>query len=259
MEFNPGFAIYPDYKNKNFIYDLDVFGPVAEKRYLNDIRKSLNNPLAVGPKVVYSIAMDVGRQKDQKDLVERNLLFGAVQYAAGKIDQGPIRSQGHVHGFSKSSHSSTPEVYEIWEGVAIIYMQEKAEVNPGRCFAVYAEVGDVVIVPPEWAHCAINASSQLPMTFGAWCIRDYSFDYTGIRSQQGIAHFPEFTPDNRIDWKPNESYQSSKLSICQARSYPEFKLVSETPIYSQYENNPELFRFVTNPTEYKTLWSNFEP
>ena len=145
MEFNPGFDIIPTVNPMGFKYGADVFGPQVENRYLRDIRGSLSDPQCDGPEIVYSIAMDVGKCKHREMLERMHLLYGVVTYAAGRLGKEPIRSQGHIHWVSKYSGWSTPEVYEIWTGEAIIYMQEYAEDNPGRCFAVYAKAGDVVI------------------------------------------------------------------------------------------------------------------
>ena len=135
---NPGFDISVSEKPLNFIYGDGVFGPEVENRSLDSIRKSLKDHDAKGPEIVYSIAMDVGKTKDREDLIKKNLLYGAVIYSKGKIGEEPVRSQGHIHSVSASCGMSTPEVYEIWQGKAIIYMQETAKDNPGRCFAVIA-------------------------------------------------------------------------------------------------------------------------
>ena len=70
-----------------------------------------------------ALVMDVGLNTDREEIVKRNLLFGAVTYATGTIGQEPVRSQGHIHAVSASCGSSTPEVNEIWEGEAVIYIQ----------------------------------------------------------------------------------------------------------------------------------------
>jgi glucose-6-phosphate isomerase len=80
------------------------------------------------------------------------LLFGAVTYAAGRLGDEVVRSQGHVHKISSHGGWMAPEIYEIWNGRAFIYMQEFAADHPGRCFAAKAGAGDIVIVPPAWAH-----------------------------------------------------------------------------------------------------------
>ena len=145
MKFNPGFDIVPTTNPMGFVYGKDVFGPQVENRFLSDIRASLADPDCDGPEIVYSIAMDVGKQEHKELLHKMHLLYGVVTYAAGRLGNEPIRSQGHIHWVSRFSGWSTPEVYEIWSGEAIIYMQEYAEDNPGRCYAVYAKAGDVVL------------------------------------------------------------------------------------------------------------------
>ena len=148
MKFDPGFDIVPTTEPMGFRLGSDCFGNGVEVRKLDAIRKSLRNPNCAGPDDVYAIMMDVGRKQDREEIVRRNLLFGVVTYAAGRLGDEPIRSQGHIHAVSASCGWSTPELYEIWDGEAVIYMQERAEDDPGRCFAVRARAGEVVVVPP---------------------------------------------------------------------------------------------------------------
>jgi len=42
-------------------------------------------------------------------------------------------------------------------------------------------------------------------------------------------------------------------------SYEEFGLKAGVPIYTQYEENKEMFTFVTNPTVADEIWKNYEP
>src|SRR5439155_84481 len=117
-------------------------------------------------------------------------LFGIVMYAKGSLGDGPVQSQGHVHAVSPHCGWSTPELFEIWEGRAIVYGQENSEDNPGRCVAIEAEPGDRVVMPPRWAHFVANADSQSVLIFGAWCDRQYGFDYAQVRAHGGLAWFP---------------------------------------------------------------------
>lgn len=133
-----------------FSYGDEVTGPMPEIRQLDDIRASLRDPHCEGPQEVYAIAMDVARMQDREELKKRMLLFGVVTYAAGRLGEEPVRSQGHIHRISQHSGWSPPELYEIWQGKAIIYMQEYVEDDPGRCFAVIAGPGEKVLVPPGW-------------------------------------------------------------------------------------------------------------
>ncbi|RYE04806.1 MAG: glucose-6-phosphate isomerase [Sphingobacteriales bacterium] len=260
MSFDPGFDVTAVDQPLGFVYGDDCFGPVVETRKLDDIRKSLREPDCDGPEVVYAIAMDVGKLKHKPVLQKRMLLYGAVTYAAGKLGDEPVRSQGHIH--KKSSHSgwSPPEVYEIWGGAAIIYMQEYAGDNPGRCFAVYAKPGDVVVVPPEWAHATISADPKTPLTFGAWCDREYGFLYDKVRAKNGLAWYPLIDADGGIVWKANENYQPSELIKKEPADYSEtLQIERVVPIYEQFEQYPDRFQFVSNPALKQDVWLNFTP
>jgi glucose-6-phosphate isomerase len=260
MSFDPGFTIQPVTDPLGFIYGDDCFGPVVENRKLNDIRKSLRKPDCAGPEVVYSIAMDVGKIKDKPILQKMMLLYGVVTYAAGKLGDEPVRSQGHIHKKSVHSGWSPPEVYEIWSGRAIIYMQEYAKDNPGRCFAVYAGPGDVVVVPPEWAHATISADPETPLTFGAWCDREYGFLYDEVRAHNGLAWYPLVGNNGQMEWKANPNYETSELIIKQPEDYqPLLQIEKGVAVYTQFENNPARFQFVSEPALKKDVWENFIP
>ncbi len=258
--FNNGLNVFPTKGKLGFEYGSDCFGPVVENRTLDSIRKSLANPDSDGPEIVYSIAMDVGKQIHRKKLEVLHLLYGAVTYAAGRIGEEPVRSQGHIHKQSAFAGGwSTPEVYEIWSGEAIIYMQESAGDNPGRCFAVRAVAGEVVIVPPFWAHATISANAYEPLTFGAWCDREYGFDYDEVRTHKGLAWFPILDENNQITWNANPAYKPCRLIEKSPRIYTEFGINPEKSIYAQFEEDNEKFNFVPKPAMVEKLWENFVP
>lgn len=257
--FNPGFDIQATDCPMGFVYGPGVFGPEVENRKRDDICKSLMDPECEGPEIVYAIAMDVGKDKHRKLLNSLHLLYGVVTYAAGKLGKEPIRSQGHIHKVSSFSNWSTPEVYEIWSGEAIIYMQEYAEDHPGRCFAVYASPGDVVVVPPYWTHATISANPDAPLTFGAWCDREYGFVYDGVRQHKGIAWYPTFNEENQIQWAANPNYQPSEL-ICKSPSdYFSLGIEKDKSIYRTFEERPDTFLFVPSPGLKEDCWTHFIP
>lgn len=258
MMFDPGFAIKMNEDTLDFSYGEGAFGPVCEKRHLSDIRSSLADVHAQGPDVLYSIAMDVGMEKDREEIVKRNLLYGAVAYAKGKIGKEPVRSQGHIHAISPSCNASTCEVYEIWSGEAYIYMQQYGNDDAGNCYAVHAKVGDVVIVPPGWVHATVNANIHENMSFGAWCVRDYGFDYEEVRSHNGIAFFPIVDEKGNITWEMNTRYHSGKLIVCEASDYPQFGIEKGKPIYRQFQEDPDKFLFVSQPERKQKEWEEFQ-
>jgi glucose-6-phosphate isomerase len=269
FKFDPQLGVRSHAGDLTFSYDEGVFGPQPEFRRLDSIRSSLRDPNCDGPDPVYSIVMDVGRREHSDELARRMLLFGVVVYAAGQLGEEPVRSQGHIHAVAPHCGWSTPELFEIWEGRAIIYAQERADDDPGRCFAVTAGPGDKVVVPPGWAHAVINADPATHMTFGAWCDRQYGFVYDAIRAHRGLAWFPILSGQTndgqqKIHWEPNpsyrsyRSYRSSDLSIRGARGYPELGLDPSAPIYEQFANDPDSVQWVSEPARVAKVWPGFE-
>jgi len=259
MKFFPGLDIKPTTNPMSFEYGEGCFGPFVENRTLDSIRKSLVDYNCTGPDPVYSIAMDVGKEIHKPFLIEHDLLFGVVTYAAGRLGDEPVRSQGHIHKKTRNNTMSPPEIYEIWSGKAIIYMQESGDDNPGRCFAVEASPGEVVIVPPDWTHATMSVDPDEPLTFGAWCDRNYGFEYDKVRAHSGLAWFPLYNKDGKIEWLPNKNYNHSEIIIKTPGNYQSLGIKQGIPIYSIFEKDPETFLYVSNPIIKKEVWTNFTP
>ncbi|MFZ1973756.1 MAG: glucose-6-phosphate isomerase family protein [Candidatus Acidiferrales bacterium] len=258
-KFDPGLDIQFLKDTLDFRYGPGVFGPKPEYRSLDSIRQSLHHPNTAGPDPVYAIAMDVGRVEDREELNRRMLLFGVVMYASGKLGDGPVRSQGHVHAVSPHCGWSTPELFEIWDGHAVIYGQEKSGDDPGRCIAVRAGPGERVVMPPSWAHYVVNAERNSELIFGAWCDRQYGFDYTQMRAHHGLAWFPAVADGGEINWEANPNYSKSRLEVRDTRTYPELGLEETVPIYTLFRYEPEAIQWVSDPARFQKLWPAFEP
>ena len=242
-----------------FRYGAGVFGPKPEYRSLDAIRPSLRDPNCAGPDPVYAIAMDVGRTSDLKELQRRMLLFGIVMYADGRLGDEPVRSQGHVHAIAPHCGWSTPELFEIWHGRAIVYGQENSGDDPGRCVAIEAGPGERVVMPPRWAHFVVNADPTTVLIFGAWCDRQYGFDYVQMRAHHGLAWFPVLASDGELTWEANPHYSAAKLQSKKPRPYPELGLSHELPIYHHLHSNPDAIQWISDPQRLSHLWDGFEP
>lgn len=242
-----------------FKFGESAFGPQAELRPLDAIRASLRDPQVSGPDPVYAIAMDVGKRSHRQELLQRMLLFGVVTYAKGRLGNEVVRSQGHVHTVSTHSGWAAPEIYEIWAGKAFVYMQEFASDCPGRCFAVEASVGDIVVVPPAWAHTSMSADPNLHLSFGALCDREYGFQYQEVRRRRGMAWYALLNSESEVYWEPNPRYQESKLVMRKPGDYRALGIERGVPLYSQFERNPERLQWVSKPGMVGDLWKEFTP
>ena len=259
FEFDPAIPLRLSTDELSFEYGPGLAGPTPELRRLDAIRPTLRDPGCSGPDPVYGIAMDIHRDQDLSQLQERMLLFGAVVYAAGQLGREPVRSQGHVHAVAAHSGWSPPEIFEIWSGTAIVYAQQTVMDDPGICMAVTAHPGQQVVVPPGWAHCVINADPTRRMAFGAWCDRQYGFEYAAVRARHGLAWFPILKEDGSIGWEANPHYALSKLETRGARAYSELGLDTRSSLYRQFIDNPDSVMFVAEPQRAQELWPNFVP
>lgn len=258
--FDPQLAIKPRLDALDFEFGEGIFRACkTEFRRLRDIRQSLANPNCEGPDPVYAISMGVGRKEHEKDLRERKLLFGVVLYSAGRLGEEPVRSQGHVHAVSPNCGWSAPELIEVWEGSAVVYLQQRAADDAGHCIAITAGPGEHVVIPPGWAHCVINADARSRMMFGALCNIEYGFEYEEVRSRGGLALFPLLDANGRIRWKQNQRYSSCQLALRKARQYPELGLVPGVPVYGQFAQSPDRLQWVSDPGRLNDLWANFAP
>ena len=259
-DFNPRLDVRLDPATLSLGYGPGVAGPVPELRRLDDIRSSLLDPGCQGPDPTYAIAMDVSRLNDKENLVRRKLLFGVVAFARGKLGRELVRSQGHVHAVSSACGCSTPELIEVWRGRAVVYMQETADEDPGRCFAVEAEPGDKVVIPPGWAHSVINADPDNVMMFGALCVSDYGFDYRGVRARRGLAWFPLWSEnEERIRWEQNAAYKASFPVTKQPREISELNVIAGIPVYEQFSKDPDSLQWISQPMMAESVWNDFEP
>jgi glucose-6-phosphate isomerase, archaeal len=259
MSFDPGLGVIALERPLGFRYEAGTFGPQAELRSLDAIRASLRDPLCDGPDPVYAIVMDVGRTESREELVRRMLLFGVVTYAAGRLGAEPVRSQGHVHRVSQHSGWRPPEVYEIWSGAAYVCMQEFAADDPGRCYAILANPGEIVVVPPGWAHATVSADPSSAMTFGALCDREYGFEYAEVRQRHGLAWYPLIGPAGVIHWEQNPAYRSSRLEVRGPSDYSSLGVEAGIPLATQTAAGLDRFQWVSKPGLAADVWARFEP
>lgn len=253
-----GLDVIVDPQSLGFRYGRGTFGPAPEMRRLDAVRASLRDPACNGPDPIYSIVMDVGCEEHRAELVRRNLLFGVVAFAAGRLGQEPVRSQGHIHAIARHSGWSPPELFEIWSGKAIVYMQERCEDDPGRCFAIHASAGEHVIVPPAWPHFVVNADPSNTMIFAALCDRQYGFEYGPVRQRGGLAWFP-IVETAGLRWLPNPAYGASTLLAGRPRAYPEFGVCEETPLYARFREDATALQWVSEPIQKFAQWEDFTP
>jgi glucose-6-phosphate isomerase len=248
-----GLNIDLDLEGLGFRFGEDMHAVPEERRHLDAVRASLMNPDAEGPDVLYTIYMDFCYKKDREQILRDDLLYGGVIYAAGRMGQEYVRSQGHRHTCNEHG-ISYPEVYEFWHGTGLIYAQREVGPNVSACYTMRCTPGTVAIVPPNWVHLTVNIGDE-PLAFGAWCARKQRFDYEPVRKMRGAAWY--FLADGTRARNPLYNKVANPLDAT-PRDYHEFDIVQNKPVYQQYLEDPKRFRFMTNPHEFLDQWKRIE-
>ena len=204
--------------------------------------------------------MDVGREEHRAELRRRHLLFGVVTYAAGRLGEEPVRSQGHVHKVAAHSGWSPPELYEIWSGRAVVTCRSGRPTTPAAASRSRRGRARWWWCRPGWAHATVSADAREPMTFGAWCDREYGFEYAEVRARGGLAWFPLARAGRRHRMADEPALRRAAARRAPgARAYPELGLVAGEPIYRTFARDPEAVQWVSDPARVAHLWPEFEP
>jgi glucose-6-phosphate isomerase len=229
----------------------DMVHPDRERRHLQDVQETLEDPRASGPECLYTIYMDVCRAEDHAALVEQSLLYGAVVYNHGTIGRERLRSQGHRHSRKPGTDLRYSEVYEFWSGQGFVYLQKECAPVVTRALLVPVGPGDKVIVPLGWVHLTI-ASLEEPMAFGAWCARDGRLEYDELRGLGGPAHF--VYADGEV--VANARYENVvEVEVVAPGDLPQLDL-PDVPIYQSWKANPALFDFLPQPELVEEAWAH---
>jgi len=105
----------------------------------------------------------------------------------------------------------------------------------------------------------INVDPSEVMVFGAWCVRDYGFDYRAIRAHGGLAWFPLSDEKQHVKWERNPAYKVCRIVKKHPREHPELSVWRQMPIYEQFSRNPEGVQWISDPATVASSWESFEP
>ena len=83
-------------------------------------------------------------------------------------------------------------------------------------------------------------------------------EYAEIRRHRGIAWYPIFEDDG-LKWIRNTNYHLSELVRKTPREYHDLGIEKGKSIYKIFEDAPDTFLYVPNPSVKKEVWISFEP
>ncbi|NLF27645.1 MAG: cytoplasmic protein, partial [Clostridiales bacterium] len=111
----------------------------------------------------YDFYRDVAFEGDRELLQKYGYRYDITAIAPGTINGEYIKNSGHYHGYIEGKGQPYPEIYEVIHGELFFIMQKSKNFdNPDEepviesAKAVRVTAGQAIVVPPFYAHCAVN-------------------------------------------------------------------------------------------------------
>jgi glucose-6-phosphate isomerase len=115
-----------------------------------------------------------------------------------------VKTKGHYHV------GAWQELYTVLEGEAIFLMQKKnGEGKIEDVYAVKAEKGNFVIMPPFYGHVTINSSETQDLKMANWISPECKSEYSDFEKLVGACYYYILQSDSgQASWIKNENYKS---------------------------------------------------
>jgi glucose-6-phosphate isomerase, archaeal len=214
-------------------------------RTCEELRSVLADPDCTCEGQVYEMFRDLARNELDRRWLEDNRLRYDVTRIPGRIICGEwIKTKGHYHPLSPDGFAY-PEIYEVLDGSAIYFLQKR---DLSDIVMVYADKGDLVLIPPGYGHVTINRSGST-LLMANLVSSDFSSEYLPFEMNKGAAYY--LFADGRIEKNthyPDEIPQLREINastIPQKMSFPKESLLSCI-------GNMEILKFLNYPGSYQT-------
>ncbi len=159
--------------------------PPPQERDVEEVRSVLAIPECPCSGSLYFMYRDLARTPEDRDWLATH----AVRYDLTRIPPLTIcgeyvKTKGHYHPPNPSG-VGYPEVYEVLSGEAHYLLQDRDILD---VILIFAREGEKVIIPPEYGHVTINASSKALLMANLVSSR-FSSDYSLYEQRHGAAYY----------------------------------------------------------------------
>ncbi len=232
---------------------LEVNGSVFKgtPRLIEELLPVLYDPRSIAQdllkKPLYYMFRDVARNSDRSLFERFNLRYDITVIAPQPLGKEHPKTMGHYHPEALNGLSYM-EVYEVLYGKAHYLLQRKTrEKGVDRVVLIEAKPGDVVVIPPNYGHVTINPSSEI-LVMSNLVARGFKSIYDEYLEKHGAAYYELI--DGSLVF--NERY-SPRVEL-ERFSAPsgEFLLNLQSDLYASFVEEPNRFRFLTDPSRWKS-------
>lgn len=200
---------------------------------------------------LYSVYYIESAPPEAQALLDRwGLTYSPVMLAPGDIGGEFIKTSGHYHPTMPGSSLTYPEIYTGLYGTLLLFLHKRNPANPRTpldCALVALMPGISVMVPPNYAHVLINATSEPALMAGLYSTA-FKPDYTEVNQLRGLAYYiMRGSSGYRIENNPCYM-QPPVLEYIEQVQGSRFESIEElgVPVWTAFARNPDKYALLTD-------------
>lgn len=214
----------------------------------NWVKKNINQPL-------YYMYRDLSENEETSEKIKTaNLRYDILDATPIFLGKEYNKTSGHYHSIVPGENLSYPELYEVKNGRVYYVLQKTDGDKIIDVYAIKAESGDKVLVPPDYGHVSIFLSEDARQS--NWTSRKSISDYEPFKKTHGAAYYAlrDENEKDGVKWIKNDNYgYVPPLRFSSPHNYKELGLSKKESAYHLVKNLKKL-DFLNNPQNYGKLW-----
>ena len=243
-----GLPVALDMNTCELILGKELNTPSYCTRRLHDLDGVWANAVHDEDRVIYRYTAGLHLDGDASVWTAANVIYGIVCFDPGVYGGEYVKSSGQYHPPTPPSNLATPEIYTVLSGVGHFLLQKASPPYDRIEDVVMVEVqtGESFVVPPDYGHLQINASSE-PLVF-SYVVQDgMKGQYDPFKARRGAAYYMMADDNDRYRRNPRYSDQVPlrhvrAADLCQLPGH-----IGKTSYQAIRDRLPEL-AFLTDPT-----------
>lgn len=250
-----GIGVTLNEENGELQFAEDVVCEQSSVKMLSQVTSLLRDDRILKDEVSYRFYMNIMKKEDEAVFKEHHVTNGITIIMPGTVNGECRKNSGHFHRLCEGHRLPYPEAYEILYGEAMFLLQKAAnsdineELELEDVRAVVLKQGEKLIVPPCYAHCAVNIGESI-MAFGNLAV-PCPLNYEPIQKKRGFFTYV-MKQNGKLILLPNPAYKSPMdIQMVSAKEDPALGMDFHTPLYTSFVNDPSMFAYLDDPETYE--------
>ncbi|MBU0586807.1 glucose-6-phosphate isomerase [Candidatus Micrarchaeota archaeon] len=177
-----------------------------------------------------------------RDITKNNgIRYDITLIPPKKFGNELAKTYGHYHPYA-IDRLAYPEVYQVLDGKALFILQKKRSDETVDVIITYGLKGQVVLIPPNYGHVSINASTTEKLVMANLVADGFESLYDEYKQNRGAAYY--VTEDGL---EPNMRYIVRGVDKKKPEEISKQYGLHFLDLLKEFSNNPKKFEFLKKP------------